>query len=64
MKRSLKQILSTVVIAFGIIAFWRGVWGLMDYYLFPGHHIMSLWISLIIGVAILYSTESLIKRLI
>ncbi|MEK6898319.1 MAG: hypothetical protein AABX28_03105 [Nanoarchaeota archaeon] len=63
-KRSLSDIFYTILVAFAIISFWRGVWGLMDLYLFPNHEVWSFLISVLVGVAILYSTENLIKRLV
>ena len=63
-KRSLKDGFYTIVIAFAIISFWRGVWGLTDLYLFPSHKVWSFLISVLVGVAILYYTENLIKRLV
>lgn len=63
-KRSFKKIVFTVVIAFAVVAFWRGVWGLMDLYFFPSNLVTSLWLSVLIGVAILYFTKHLIADLI
>ncbi len=59
-----KKVFLTLLLAFAIISFWRGAWGLMDIYLFPGNHLLSVIISLILGVIILYSTESLLDRLV
>jgi len=42
--------LSTILIAGAIIMFWRGVWGLMDVYLFPNDPPLSYGISFIISV--------------
>lgn len=63
-KRSLKDIFYTILIAFAIISFWRGVWGLTDLYLFPNNYTLSLTISLLTGIIILYSTKNLIKNLL
>ncbi|MBS3071136.1 MAG: hypothetical protein A2639_00435 [Candidatus Staskawiczbacteria bacterium RIFCSPHIGHO2_01_FULL_34_27] len=63
-KKHLREVLLTLLIAFAIISFWRGVWGLMDVYLFPGNHFISYVASIIIGVAILYFNENLLKKLI
>jgi len=62
--RSLKNIFLTIILGFAIVAFWRGVWGLMDLYLFPGNHVLSLWVSVFLGVFILYITKNLINRLV
>lgn len=63
-KRSLKNIIYTIIIAFAIVLFWRGVWGLTDLYLFPNNLVLSFSISILAGVLILYLTKNLIKKLI
>ena len=49
----LKKTLKVLLIAFAIIAFWRGIWGLMDVYVFPNKLWLSYLISIIIGIAII-----------
>ncbi|NCN99174.1 hypothetical protein COU62_00770 [Candidatus Pacearchaeota archaeon CG10_big_fil_rev_8_21_14_0_10_35_219] len=49
------------VIAFAVITFWRGLWGLMNIYLFPNNYELSLWITLIGGLLILIITNHSIK---
>lgn len=63
MKRK-HQVIFAIIIAFAVISFWRGVWGLMDEYLFPNHYQLSLWISVILGVAILIATGYASKELV
>ena len=62
-KRNLKNILFTIVIAFAIVSFWRGIWGLMDLYLFPGNQVVSLLISVLLGIIILHLTKHLLTNL-
>ena len=62
-KRNLKTISYTILIAFAIISFWRGIWGLMDLYLFPNNHTLSLGISVLIGLIVLYITKHIIGEL-
>lgn len=62
-KRNLKTISYTILIAFAIVSFWRGIWGLMDLYLFPNNHTLSLWISVLIGLIVLYITKHIIGEL-
>ena len=57
------QIVFAIVIAFAVIAFWRGVWGVMDSYLFPDNYSLSSWISIIIGLALLIGTHYAPKEL-
>jgi len=62
--RSFGRITHTILIAFAIISFWRGTWGLMDLYFFPQNYPLSLFASILIGTIILYFTENLVKKLI
>ncbi len=39
--------------AFGVVAFWRGSWMLMDRYLFPNNDLLSAIASVIGGIAII-----------
>jgi hypothetical protein len=32
-----------------VVAMWRGLWGLMDIYLWPNNPKMSNWVSFIVG---------------
>ena len=62
-KRNLKKISYTILIAFAIVSFWRGIWGLMDLYLFPDSYTLSLVVSVFIGLVILYFTKHIIGEL-
>ena len=64
MKRKVKKTILALFIALAVVSFWRGVWGLMDFYLFPNNSLLSFASSILIGVVILYFTESLTERLI
>jgi len=61
--RTKHQICFALLIAFAVISFWRGSWGLMDYYLFPENPILSFWVSLILGLGILVSTHYATREL-
>ncbi|MBT4165964.1 hypothetical protein HOE04_02920 [archaeon] len=58
-----KAIIYTIIIGFAVIAFWRGVWGLLDIYIFPNNLELSLWTTTFLGIIILISTHHLIKEL-
>jgi hypothetical protein len=45
---------NAVVIIFAIVMLWRGVWGLLDTYLFPGSPTLSYLVCIGFGAAILY----------
>ncbi|MCK4649887.1 hypothetical protein KAT36_01515 [Candidatus Pacearchaeota archaeon] len=65
-KRSnhIKKASLTLLIAFAIISFWRGIWGIMDIYLFPKNLLLSFISSILIGIIIVYSTKHTLKSLI
>ncbi len=46
--------LNAIIIVLGIIMLWRGVWGLLDLYLFPGSPTLSYLITILLGVLLLY----------
>ncbi len=41
----------------GIVLFWRGVWGLLDHYLFPEYQVLSFVISAVAGLVVLYMDD-------
>ena len=58
------QTLFALVISFAVISFWRGLWGLMDMYLLPNNYILSLWVSMFMGLSILAITHYVTKELL
>lgn len=58
------QTLFAIIIAFAVISFWRGIWGLMDVYLVPNNYVISSWISMFLGLGILVITHYVTKELI
>lgn len=50
-------------IIFAIIMVWRGIWGLLDIYFFPGSPTFSHLTCLLIGAAILYLDDFRIDNL-
>jgi len=62
-KSQITKLLYALLIGFGVISFWRGLWTLMDLYLFPNSLVISSWVSLFIGLAILYFTKHVIAEL-
>ena len=63
-KRSARRVFYAIIIGFAVISFWRGIWGLMDVYLFPSNYSLSLLVSVVIGIIILFLTKHLIDELI
>jgi len=62
--RNWKKVTYALLVGFAVISFWRGLWGLWDVYIFPSNYQLSLWISLVIGLIILYLTRNVIRQLI
>ena len=46
-----------LVTGFGMVVFWRGIWGLLDIYLFPNQPLASYAISAFVGVLILFLND-------
>lgn len=45
---------NVIVVVVAIIAFWRGIWGLLDVILFPSSPMLSYVSSITIGALVLY----------
>jgi len=58
-----RHIIFALIAGFAIVAFWRGVWGLLDIYLLPANAALSMWVSVAIGVIILIVTHDVVKGL-
>jgi len=58
-----EHILYALLIATSMVMLWRGVWGLLDIYLFPQNRTISYILSVIIGILILSVTGKIVKKL-
>lgn len=54
---------NTLVVILAIIMLWRGVWGLLDTYLFPGSPVFSYLVSIALGALILYLDDFRVENL-
>lgn len=54
---------NVIVIIFAIIMLWRGIWELLDTYLFPGSPTFSSLTCIALGVIILYLDDFKIDNL-
>ena len=54
-----RKLIITLIIMFGIISFWRGIWGLMDIFLFPNNEFLSYFSAFLLGFLILISFNKL-----
>jgi hypothetical protein len=61
--KSHHKIVFSIIIGFAVISFWRGIWGLLDEYLFPSNIGLSLWTSVVVGILILIVTGYVMKEL-
>lgn len=61
--RIAKKVANTIMIATGVVLFWRGAWGLMDLYIHPNDPLISYIISLLFGLIILAVTHHLFDSL-
>lgn len=55
--------LYSIVIGAAIIMFWRGLWGLMDLYLFPGNPALSFITSAAVGLLLLWVNDFRLKEI-
>jgi len=55
----IKRVTETLLIASGVVFFWRGAWGLMDLYIHPSNPLLSYLISVGLGIGILSFTHQL-----
>jgi len=46
-------ILNSILIGTAIVLFWRGMWGVLDMYLFPNNDAVSYAISTLLGILVL-----------
>lgn len=56
-KKQTSRTLYYLITAVAIVTFWRGCWGLLDHYLLPENELLSYWLSLIIGLLVLYFND-------
>jgi len=58
------QLLFSLIIMSGMISLWRGIWGLLDLYLFPGQPNISAVISVILGIFVISVTHYTIDKIV
>lgn len=52
-----------LITGIGVIFVWRGVWGLLDLYFFPGNEVFSIFASVVIGLVILFINDFSLSEL-
>lgn len=63
MKNKINKFIYSLITGLAMVSFWRGVWGLLDYYLFPNNEPLSYLVSFLIGLIILYLNDFSISEL-
>jgi hypothetical protein len=61
--KTFKRATFSLLIAFAVITFWRGAWGLLDLYLLPNDEAGSYFVSIAIGLGILVAIDYWTKEL-
>ena len=62
-KSGFKHFATVLVTAAAVVFFWRGVWGILDHYLFPENPMLSYLSSLLLGLFILWLDDKEISEL-
>lgn len=55
--------IDSIIVLSGVILLWKGIGGLLDYYIFPGYPLISDLISIVLGLAILYADDFSLSEL-
>ena len=53
----------SIIIGASIIMFWRGLWGLMDLYVFPCNEMLSYVTTAVIGLLLLFLNDFRLKEI-
>jgi hypothetical protein len=57
------HLILALIIGTAVISVWRGIWNLLDLYLYPSDIVISSIISIILGLGILIVTHQVAKEL-
>lgn len=58
------QLLFAIIITFAVVCLWRGIWGLLDIFIFPDNLFLSYSITCLVGIAIMALANLSIDKLI
>lgn len=47
----------------GLVCFWWGVWGLLEYFLFPNHIVFNYAIGIALGLCLMYFNDRRLQEL-
>ena len=58
-----RHLFLALLVGTAVIAVWRGIWNLLDLYLYPNDLVLSSIISIVVGLVILIATHQAAKEL-
>ena len=58
-----RHLFLVLLVGTAVIAVWRGIWNLLDLYLYPNDLVLSSIISIVVGLVILIATHQAAKEL-
>jgi len=58
-----RHLFLAILVGTAVIAVWRGIWNLLDVYLYPNDIVLSSVISIVFGLTILVFTHQTAKEL-
>lgn len=50
------QRIFAIIVAAAVISYWRGIWGLLDLYLYPSNEAYSYLLSIVLGLILILAT--------
>jgi len=53
----------SIIVGSAIILYWRGIWGIIDTYLFPNNDLLSYTVSLILGIFLLWVNDFSLREM-
>lgn len=62
--KDVKSNLNLLILSIGVISVWRGIWGILETYLFPENQLLSFSVSILFGLLILYFKDHKLNELI
>lgn len=57
------RVLHILIVAIAVVMFWRGIWQILDIYLFPGNQFISSAACILIAFLVLYLDDFHLKEL-
>lgn len=57
------KVLHLLLVAFAVVMFWRGVWGILDAYFLPDNRLLSYLGSIALAFVVLYFDDFHLKEL-